>query len=80
MASNTDESDMSEDTDPEVSEQTARKIDGFQERVSSKANVITPENTELMKHGIKLSFAVLLTTLLFYWGVAYYFDIILFEF
>lgn len=80
MGADGDGTDTSEASRADSTGKTARKIDQLSASLRSRASVITPKHGHLIRQSIKIGFTIALTALLLYWGIAYYFDVVWFEF
>ena len=79
MVSEADGGDSTEVTDDSTGK-AARKIDQLSDAIKSKVDVLTPENIHIVQQSVKIAFTVVLTALIVYWGLAYSFDVVWFEF
>ena len=81
MESDTDaDADADETMGAQTTMQVARKADQITDAIKEKVALVTPEHRRRVKASFKIAFTVALTLLLVYWGIAYYFDVIWFEF
>lgn len=67
--------DADGETEPSVRE-TSRSESGSK----SKFGLTTPNQMRLLNRGIKVAFAIALTALFVYWGLAYQYEVVWFEF
>lgn len=80
MTSDGTDGDATDRTNTGGGEAVVRKLDSVSESLGGTVEHLTPDNLHVLRRGVKVTFAVALTVLFAYWGVAYLFDVMLFEF
>lgn len=80
MTSDSADADAPDRTDADGSGDLAGRLDGFSESLKTAVSGITPDNLDVARRGVKVAFALVLTVMFAYWGVAFLFDVMLFEF
>ncbi|WP_331234087.1 hypothetical protein [Natronorarus salvus] len=77
MASNSDDSNRGDD---DLTARTGRQLEATSVTLRRKFDAFTPNDPELVGSLVRVFFSIVLTVLLVYWGLAYYLDIVWFEF
>ncbi|QLG61731.1 hypothetical protein [Halorarum salinum] len=80
MTSDSADADAPDRTDAEGPEDLAGRLDSFSDSLRTAASGIRPDNLDVVRRGVKVTFAAVLTVIFAYWSVAFLFDVMLFEF